>query len=192
MTIALLLCKIDWTDPTLLAGIISVIGTLLGTFAGYFLSQWSKRGSIKFLCNRIDLEYNFESDKGTGVRYHRTMEFNGQKAKSTRIKLELYLLNSSDVQFSINNPKLVVKYKNVTYRSNLHIEQDEIHSRKNYETLLLKGKESMHTSAHTSLDFPIGSKELDEMNFYVKFIDIKGNTKCKKIKISKTLTIGIN
>ena len=124
-------------------------------------------------------------------RHHNTIEYKGQIAKSTSLYFELYLLNSSEIQFSINNAELIVKYKKVIHRSNLYAELNANNPGKDYGTILLKGKESMRISAHSTLNAPIDKNELAEMKFYVKFIDVNGNTKCKKIKTSKKLIIRI-
>ena len=171
----------------LVSSLIGVGGTLLGVVLGYCLNL-IKFGMIRIICSKIKFEYFFGQDKNTGdnIAYD-TCEYKGKQAKTTKIIMDLHVLNSSAKEFAFNDLTLKIKTKDRVYVTDLHDLNDVCsgqgyHYFKRLENIKFIGKDSFKYQTSSTLNEVIDHKNLSDIKFYISYMDIKGHRKCKKVK----------
>lgn len=179
-----MLLSINWSDTGIVASIIGVIGTLLGTFAGYLLSTLTKIKLKKFIIKNLKYMYTFGLDETGSLKSNKEIQIGDERAKKTRFNAEIYLINPSGIIFNMNDLKLIIKNGNVEYKANLN----NVDARKNsngiittphIDTISIKEQTSLHLNIEA-----IFSEAIEKSNsnkYYLEFLNIKGKIKRKKL-----------
>ena len=181
-----LLLSVEWNDTAIISGIVGVVGTILGTVIGFLLSVLSRSGRQNVICKGIELSYYYGvNDIGDRV-YRKESNFDGKVPERTKLSLELLITNSSEMPFNMNLVKLIIKKGEETFHGNLletninrssnHIKVDE-----RIKTKQIGGKSSIYLELFTQFNKVYVYEKTD--TFYVEYIDVKGRTIHKKIKM---------
>lgn len=181
-----LLLSVEWNDTAIISSIVGVVGTILGTVIGFLLSVLSRSGRQNVICKGIELSYYYGvNDIGDRV-YRKESNFDGKVPERTKLSLELLITNSSEMPFNMNLVKLIIKKGEETFHGNLletninrssnHIKVDE-----RIKTKQIGGKSSIYLELFTQFNKVYVYEKTD--TFYVEYIDVKGRTIHKKIKM---------
>lgn len=181
-----LLLSVEWNDTAIISSIVGVVGTILGTVIGFLLSVLSRSGRQNVICKGIELSYYYGvNDIGDRV-YRKESNFDGKVPERTKLSLELLITNSSEMPFNMNLVKLIIKKGEEAFHGNLletninrssnHIKVDE-----RIKTKQIGGKSSIYLELFTQFNKVYVYEKTD--TFYVEYIDVKGRTIHKKIKM---------
>ena len=181
-----LLLSVEWNDTAIISSIVGVVGTILGTVIGFLLSVLSRSGRQNVICKGIELSYYYGvNDIGDRV-YRKESNFDGKVPERTKLSLELLITNSSEMPFNMNLVKLIIKKGEETFHGNLletninrssnHIKVDD-----RIKTKQIGGKSSIYLELFTQFNKVYVYEKTD--TFYVEYIDVKGRTIHKKIKM---------
>ena len=181
-----LLLSVEWNDTAIISSIVGVVGTILGTVIGFLLSVLSRSGRQNVICKGIELSYYYGvNDIGDRV-YRKESNFDGKVPERTKLSLELLITNSSEMPFNMNLVKLIIKKGEETFHGNLldkniNKGSNSIIIHENIKTKQIGGKNSIYLELYTQFNEVYVYKETD--TFYIEYIDVKGRTIHKKIKM---------
>mgnify|MGYP005775197831 FL=1 len=153
---------------------------------GSFLSVLSRSGRQNVICKGIELSYYYGvNDIGDRV-YRKESNFDGKVPERTKLSLELLITNSSEMPFNMNLVKLIIKKGEETFHGNLldkniNKGSNSIMIHENIKTKQIGGKNSIYLELYTQFNEVYVYKETD--SFYIEYIDVKGRTIHKKIKM---------
>ena len=181
-----LLLSVEWNNTAIISSIVGVVGTILGTVIGFILSALSRSGRQNIICKGFEPSYYYGAN-GIGDRiYKKESNFDGKVPERTKLNLELLITNSSEMPFNMNLVKLLIKKKGETFQGNLletninrssnHIKVDE-----RIKTKQIGAKSSIYLELFTQFNKVYVYEKTD--TFYVEYIDVKGRTIHKKIKM---------
>ena len=181
-----LLLSVEWNDTAIISSIVGVVGTILGTVIGFLLSVLSRSGRQNVICKGIELSYYYGVNNIGDRVYRKESNFDGKVPERTKLSLELLITNSSEMPFNMNLVKLIIKKGEETFHGNLletninrssnHIKVDE-----RIKTKQIGGKSSIYLELFTQFNKVYVYEKTD--TFYVEYIDVKGRTIHKKIKM---------
>lgn len=181
-----LLLSVEWNNTAIISSIVGVVGTILGTVIGFILSALSRSGRQNIICKGFEPSYYYGANEIGDRIYKKESNFDGKVPERTKLNLELLITNSSEMPFNMNLVKLLIKKKGETFQGNLletninrssnHIKVDE-----RIKTKQIGGKSSIYLELFTQFNKVYVYEKTD--TFYVEYIDVKGRTIHKKIKM---------
>lgn len=181
-----LLLSIAWNDTAIISSIVGVIGTILGTVIGFLLSALSRCGRQNIICKNIELLYYYGIDSLGCPNYKKENNYENREPQQTKLTLDLLLTNSSEMPFNMNLLKLIIKRGKETFCGSLLDKNDSKRSNgliifESIKTRQISGKSSIYLELYTQFNEVYVYKETD--SFYIEYIDVKGRTIHKKIKM---------
>lgn len=175
-----------YIDVEMINSVISVVGTILGTVIGFFLSMLYRLGKQRVFLRRIDIIYFYGRDDNGDFVYRKESNYEGRIPQSTNIDIDLLVTNSSEMPFNMNMVKLFIKKRFKSFRSTLYDKNDKkgtsrIYFYQDIKTKQISGKSSVYLELHVTLNdvYIMNKKDI----FYIEYIDIKGKKKKKPIKM---------
>ena len=118
--------------------------------------------------------------------YRKESNFDGKVPERTKLSLELLITNSSEMPFNMNLVKLIIKKGEEIFHGNLldkniNKGSNSIIIHENIKTKQIGGKNSIYLELYTQFNEVYVYKETD--SFYIEYINVKGRTIHKKIKM---------
>ena len=173
-------------DAAIISGIFGIVGALTGTFLGFLLSLLSRCGRRNVICQGMELSYYYGTSDIGDIVSSRESNFDGKVPKLTKLSLELLITNSSEMPFNMNLVKLIIKKGEEIFHGNLldkniNKGSNSIIIHENIKTKQIGGKNSIYLELYTQFNEVYVYKETD--SFYIEYIDVKGRTIHKKIKM---------
>ena len=183
-----LLLSAGTNDAAIISGIFGVVGTVAGTFIGFLLTLLSRGGRRNIVCQSFELLYYYGDNLGVSV-YKKENNYGGNSPQKTKITLNLLITNSSEMPFNINLAKLIIRQDDKTFYGSLSDKNDSkcINGLFTSERIMAKQigvKSSIYLELYTQFNEVYVYKEPD--SFYIEYIDVKGRTIQKKIKMVET------
>ena len=191
-----MLLNINWSDPTIIGGLIGIFGSILGAIAGslstIFLTWLFSRGKVKI--NILKSEFNISQGIINGVESFRNItEIGDHRIEGIEIKFQCLITNSKKDNYSFSNLEFIAINKKNNFRKNYKLKDTAksytgagLHFYKNAENYILAG----HSNVMLELKFrEVGNEfylNYKESKFYIKYIDFKGKDRYKRVLLDLT------
>lgn len=193
---------INWLDPTIIGGVIGIIGSILGSIIGalstILLTWLFSRGEVKILA--LDSECKISEGIKNGIESFRHISENGEHiVEGVKVKFKCLITNGKKENYSFSNLQFVIINRKNGFKKSYELKDTSkkqafgsLYFYQNAENYLLEA----HSNTILDLQFyEVGNQfysNYQGAKFYIKYVDFKGNNKHKRIYLrfdnAKTVT----